>query len=118
MAKYIKANPKVAEHLGLTKLRCMLPDGNYLLWQADLLRFGPLTQMAESAAKIGAIILLPHEAKEEQIGAMCRQLPEATDIRFFVPAPAVDEQEQASEEPEESEDPEEPDNITATETQE
>lgn len=105
MAKYIKANPKVAEHIGVTKLRGVLPDGNYLLWQSDMLNFGPLTQMAESAAMIGAIILAPHEAKEEQMGTVCRPLPEATDERFFVPSPAIEEPQP---EPEPEEEPEEP----------
>lgn len=101
MAKYIKANPKVAAHLGLTGVRNMLPDGNFLLWQADMLAFGSIPQLAESCAMIGALILAPHEAREEQDGVVSRQLPEATDERFFVQAPVEEEKndEEAEEAP-------------------
>ena len=44
MARYIKVNPLVADYLNLRNDRNTVKDGNYLLWQADMLRFGPLTQ--------------------------------------------------------------------------
>jgi hypothetical protein len=83
MAKYIKANSMVAEFLGVEKVRVKTKDNCYLLWQADMLAFGPLTQLEESAAAIGAIVLTPREAKTEQDGIILRELPTATDERFI-----------------------------------
>lgn len=97
MARYIKANPKVAAFLGVERDRNTVKDGNYLLWQADMLAFGPLTQLTETLAQIGGIALLPHEAREEQDGTVTRPLPTATDPRFII---------EASEEPETEESPE------------
>lgn len=84
MARYIKANPKVAVFLGVERDRNTVKDGNYLLWQADMLTFGPLTQLSETLEQIGGIALLPHEAREEQDGTVTRPLPTATDPRFIV----------------------------------
>ena len=84
MARYIKANPKVAAFLGLMRDRNTVKDGNYLLWQADMLAFGPLTRLTETLAQIGGIALMPHEAREEQDGTVTRPLPVATDPRFVV----------------------------------
>lgn len=84
MARYIKANPKVAKLLNLERDRIVVKDGNYLLWQADMLAFGPLTQLADTLLRIGGIALLPHEAREEQDGKVTRPLPQATDPRFIV----------------------------------
>lgn len=78
MAKYIKANRKVAEKLQLTEVRQKTKDGCFLLWQADMLTFGPLYDIYENAAKIGALVLEPWEAREEQDGSKLRTLPEAT----------------------------------------
>lgn len=88
MARYIKANPKVAAYLNLQNDRNTVKDGNYILWQSDLLTFGPLTRLSETLAAIGAIALMPHEAREEQDGTELRPLPTATDPRFVIPAPA------------------------------
>ncbi len=87
MARYIKVNPLVAKHLNLQNDRLMVNDGNFILWQADMLAFGPLIRLAETLATIGAIALMPHEAREEQDGVKLRPLPEATDPRFIVPTP-------------------------------
>lgn len=84
MARYIKANPKVAKFLNLESDRNTVKDGNYLLWQADMLAFGPLTQLHDTLQQIGGIALLPHEAREEQDGTVTRPLPQATDPRFIV----------------------------------
>ncbi|MGM9871316.1 MAG: hypothetical protein ACI31E_05940 [Muribaculaceae bacterium] len=84
MAYYIKANPLVAAHLELTRDRNILPDGNYILWQSDMLRFGPLSLLPATLSQIGAIALLPHEAREEQDGTVNRPLPAATDPRFII----------------------------------
>lgn len=82
MARYIKVNPLVADYLNLCNDRNTVKDGNYLLWQADMLRFGPLTQLTETLKQIGGLALMPHEAKEEQDGTVVRDLPIAEDPRF------------------------------------
>lgn len=86
MARYIKANPKVAKFLNLESDRNTVKDGNYLLWQSDMLAFGPLTQLADTLEQIGGIALLAHEAREEQDGTVIRPLPQAADERFVMPA--------------------------------
>lgn len=96
MARYIKANPKVAIFLCVENERNTVKDGNYLLWQADMLKFGPLTQLNETLVKIGGIALMAHEAREEQDGTVTRPLPVATDPRFIMgteqgAAPAEDQ---------------------------
>lgn len=89
MARYIKANPLVARYLQLENDRNTVSDGNYLFWQNDMLKFGPLTQLNDILVKIGGIALLAHEAREEQDGTVCRPLPMATDIRFQQPIKAT-----------------------------
>ncbi len=84
MVRYIKANPKVVEFLRLKDSRNQLKDGNYILWQSDILEFGPLTQLTEVLTQIGGIALTSHEAREEQDGSVLRPLPTATDPRFVV----------------------------------
>lgn len=88
MARYIKANPLVARYLQLENNRNMVSDGNYLFWQNDMLKFGPLTQLNDILVKIGGIALMPHEARSEQDGTICRPLPMATDARFQQPIKA------------------------------
>lgn len=85
MARYIKVNPLVAKYLQLESDRNTVKDGNYLLWQSDMLKFGPLTQLTEILTQIGGIALMPHEAREEQDGTVTRPLPQATDSRFIMP---------------------------------
>ena len=88
MARYIKANPLVARYLQLENDRNTVSDGNYLFWQNDMLKFGPLTQLYDILVKIGGIALMPHEARSEQDGTICRPLPMATDARFQQPIKA------------------------------
>ena len=57
MARYIKANPLVARYLQLENDRNTVSDGNYLFWQNDMLKFGPLTQLKDILVKIGGIAL-------------------------------------------------------------
>ena len=85
MARYIKANPLVARYLQLENERNTVSDGNYLFWQNDTLKFGPLTQLNDILVKIGGIALMPHEARSEQDGTICRPLPMAADARFQQP---------------------------------
>src|SRR5574344_406573 len=92
MARYIKVNPKVAAFLHLENDRNTVKDGNYLLWQGDMLAFGPLTQLSVTLEQIGGITLLAHEAREEQEGTVTRELPIATDERFIMPAASITEE--------------------------
>ena len=101
MARYIKANPKVAQYLRLENDRNRVADGNYLLWQADMLAFGKLTDLPLILGQIGAIALAAHEAREEQDGTVIRELPVAEDPRFVV-EPAEDPE---TEEPTEGDEP-------------
>lgn len=64
--------------------RNQVSDGNYLLWQADMAAFGRIVDLPLILEQIGAIALMAHEAKQEQDGAICRELPVATDPRFIV----------------------------------
>ena len=84
MARYIKANLKVAAYLHLENDRLKLKDGNYILWQGDMTAFAPLPMLNDTLTKIGAIALMPHEAKQEQDGTIVRPLPTATDERFIM----------------------------------
>ena len=84
MARYIKANPKVAAYLHLENDRLRLKDGNYILWQGDMTAFAPLPMLNDTLTKIGGIALMPHEAKQEQDGTVVRPLPVATDERFIM----------------------------------
>ena len=99
MARYIKANPKVAAFLHLENDRNQVSDGNYLLWQADMAAFGRIVDLPLILEQIGAIALMAHEAKQEQDGTVCRELPVATDPRFIVETaqePTDNEQEQTA----------------------
>lgn len=84
MARYIKVNPKVAQYLHLESDRNRVNDGNYLLWQADILPFGRLTELPEILERIGGVALLAGEARQEQDGIVIHELPEATDEAFKI----------------------------------
>lgn len=84
MARYIKVNPKVAQYLHLESDRNRVKDGNYLLWQADILPFGRLTELPEILERIGGVALLAGEARQEQDGIVIHELPEATDETFKI----------------------------------
>ena len=103
MARYIKANPKVAQFLRVENDRNQVSDGNYLLWQADMLAFGTLVDLPLILQQIGGIALMAHEARQEQDGTVVRELPTATDPRFVVEkdeTPAESEESsEATEEP-------------------
>ena len=92
MARYIKANPKVAQYLHLENDRNQVKDGNYLLWQADMLAFGRLIDLPQILEQIGGISLAAHEARQEQDGTVVRELPTATDSRFVVEKDETEEQ--------------------------
>ena len=84
MARYIKANPKVAQFLRVENDRNQVKDGNYLLWQADILPLGRLTDLPQILEQIGGIALMAHEARQEQDGTVVRELPTANEPRFVV----------------------------------
>jgi len=100
MARYIKANPKVAQYLHVENERLQVKDGNYLLWQADIAVFGPLFKLAEICEEIGAIALTAAEARQEQDGTVTRPLPEATRDIFKMPKPEEKTEEKTEEAPE------------------
>lgn len=108
MAYYIKANHLVAEHLHLETVRLKVEDGNYLLWQADMLAFGPMTALMDTVRAVGAVALLPHEARQEQDGTVLRPLPVATDPRFILPDPDPEDEPSESESEPDSENPSDP----------
>ena len=103
MARYIKANPKVAQFLRVENDRNRVKDGNYLLWQADILPLGRLTELPQILEQIGGIVLMAHEARQEQDGTVVRELPTATDPRFVVEkdetTPESEESSEVAEEP-------------------
>ncbi len=107
MARYIKANPKVAQFLRVENDRNQVKDGNYLLWQADILPLGRLTDLPQILEQIGGIALMAHEARQEQDGTVVRELPTATDPRFV-----VEKDEPVAEEPAEAEAAETPTETT------
>jgi hypothetical protein len=100
MARYIKVNPKVAQYLHLESDRNRVKDGNYLLWQADILPFGRLTELPEILERIGGIALLAGEARQEQDGTVIHELPEATDEAFKIVVVKQPEKETDTDNPE------------------
>lgn len=100
MARYIKVNPTVAQYLHLESDRNRVKDGNYLLWQADILPFGRLTELPEILERIGGIALLAGEARQEQDGTVIHELPEATDEAFKIVVVKQPEKETDTDNPE------------------
>ena len=100
MARYIKVNPKVAQYLHLESDRNRVKDSNYLLWQADILPFGRLTELPEILERIGGIALLAGEARQEQDGTVIHELPEATDEAFKIVVVKQPEKETDTDNPE------------------
>lgn len=105
MARYIKVNPKVAEYLHLTNDRNKVTDGNYLLWQADMLAFGRLSELPEILMKIGGLSLQAHEAREEQDGTVIRKLPIPEDPQFVMSNTDDEAMKDADDEEEDADDP-------------
>lgn len=84
MVYYVKVNRKVYDFLALPNRPLQLPDGNFLIWQADMLAFGPIWKLMETCAAIGAVALTPQQAAAEQRGISVTPLPVATDPRFII----------------------------------
>lgn len=73
---YIKAPRKVAELVGQVDNRSMLPDGNLILWERDLLSLHPYELEA-----LGCLSLTAEEVRKEQMGGEPHMLPTPTDER-------------------------------------
>lgn len=97
MEKYVKANRKVVEFLGLQNDRTQFKDGCFLLWMQDLMVFGNLMNFGSILSQIGAIPLTGEEARQEQDGEMNRPLPTATDERFIIETVSQDDSSTGSE---------------------
>lgn len=81
---YYKVNAKVAEYLNLTAERNMTKDGNYILWVADINRFGSLINISGILEDIGGVALSSADVVKELRGEMSTKLPEPKDARFVV----------------------------------
>ena len=81
---YYKVNARVAEYLNLTAERNMTKDGNYILWVADINRFGSLINISGILEDIGGIALSSADVVKELRGEMSTKLPEPKDARFVV----------------------------------
>ena len=81
---YYKVNAKVAEYLNLTTERNMTKDGNYILWVADINRFGSLVNISGILEDIGGVALSSADVVKELRGEMSTKLPEPKDERFVV----------------------------------
>ena len=81
---YYKVNAKVAEYLNLTAERNMTKDGNYILWVADINRFGSLVNISGILEDIGGVALSSADVVKELRGEMSTKLPVPKDERFVV----------------------------------
>lgn len=81
---YYKVNARVAEYLNLTAERNMTKDGNYILWVADINRFGSLANISGILEDIGGVALSSADVVKELRGEMSTKLPEPNDARFVV----------------------------------
>ena len=81
---YYKVNAKVAEYLNLTAERNMTKDGNYILWVADINRFGSLANISGILEDIGGVALSSADVVKELRGEMSTKLPEPKDARFVI----------------------------------
>ena len=81
---YYKVNARVAEYLNLTAERNMTKDGNYILWVADINRFGSLANISGILEDIGGVALSSADVVKELRGEMSTKLPEPKDARFIV----------------------------------
>lgn len=81
---YYKANKKVAEYLQLTAERNETRDGNYILWVADINRFGSLANIDEILANIGAVAIHPKDVRNELLGVTNTPLPTPLVEKFVI----------------------------------
>ena len=81
---YYKVNARVAEYLNLTAERNTTKDGNYILWVADINRFGSLVNISGILEDIGGVALSSADVVKELRGEMSTKLPVPKDARFVV----------------------------------
>ena len=81
---YYKVNARVAEYLNLTAERKMTKYGNYILWVADINRFGSLVYISGILEDIGGVALSSADVVKELRGEMSTKLPVPKDARFVV----------------------------------
>ena len=62
----------------------MTKDGNYILWVADINRFGSLANISGILEDIGGVALSSADVVKELRGEMSTKLPEPKDARFVV----------------------------------
>ncbi|MBD5302339.1 MAG: hypothetical protein HDS16_05005 [Bacteroides sp.] len=79
--QYIKTPKELTKDMGLGHSRPKFPDGNYLLWDRDFLRFGSSDTFGTLIPALGCRVLTPEEVRAEQDGGEAHELPEATDER-------------------------------------
>jgi hypothetical protein len=90
---HCKANKKVWAFQNFrVNDRYQCEDGNYILWQSDMVNIGSKLGLTigsdfrqflvDVCEQIGAVLLTLPEAKEEQDGTVTRTLPTALDVRF------------------------------------
>lgn len=99
---HCKANKKVWAYQNFrVNDRYQCKDGNYILWQNDMVNIGSKLGMTigsdfrqflvDVCEQIGAVLLTLPEAKEEQDGTVTRTLPTALDVRFQLDGETADE---------------------------
>lgn len=103
MAYYIKVTTAVADKLGLTAIRNKTADGNVILWQSDLAKFGNRGDNIFVRARIvGGVALTAMDAKREIDGTPTPVVP-VTPVEFggtgLPEEPAEEITDQAAEEP-------------------
>lgn len=86
---YYKVNRLVAEELNLTTERNRTKDGAYILWYADINRLGSMADIGGIMRRIGGLVLLPNEARNELCGVKNTPLPIAEDERYILPQDKV-----------------------------
>lgn len=124
MAFYIKCNEKTYQAIGAPAERVKLSDGNHIAWQADFTRFEEWPDIRAIATRTGSLLLQPSEAREEQDGVCCRELPEATDCRFRMESEESKESESSEKSepsesaPDSSDNSDSPENSDSSETTE
>lgn len=97
-AVFVLVSPFVAKKMGLYCTRLKMPDGNVLLYQSDLLVFGPLFRVREYAARIGGTVLNDPEAAAVSRGESSPALPVPTDPEYIDPEPAPEVVDERSDE--------------------
>ncbi len=85
---YIKANPKVAEYLGISGERYHFSDGNVMLWKFDLMPLGGNNEL--TLRRIGAVGMTSTQARAEQRGETVTPLPVAEDEQFRMETDVVE----------------------------